>query len=88
MRETAEAMGVDVETEIVIARPRDEVAAYASDPDNATAWYRAIEAVDWETPPPLAMSPGSSVDRGVANAAPQETGYLSIVAADRSRTCR
>jgi len=55
MRETAEPMGVDIETEIVIARPRDEVAAYASDPDNATAWYRAIEAVDWETPPPLAV---------------------------------
>lgn len=48
-------MPVDVQTEIVIERPRAEVAVYACDPDNATTWYENIDAVDWETPPPLAV---------------------------------
>jgi hypothetical protein len=48
-------MAVSVLTEIEIRRRRDEVAAYAADPDNATAWYRNIKTVEWRTPPPLAV---------------------------------
>ncbi len=48
-------MPVDVVTEIEIARPREEVAAYASDPGHATAWYKNIKSVEWETAPPVAV---------------------------------
>jgi hypothetical protein len=54
-RTYGQAMPVDVVTEIEIGRPRGEVAAYACDPDNATDWYRNIEAVKWKSPPPLAV---------------------------------
>ena len=48
-------MRVDVRTSIEIDRPRPEVAAYASDPDNATAWYRNITAIEWKSPKPAVV---------------------------------
>lgn len=53
-------MPVEVQTEVEIARPRGEVAAYASDPDNATAWYENIKSVEWKSPKPLSV--GSRID--------------------------
>jgi hypothetical protein len=46
---------VDVQTEIEIERPRHRVASFASDPDNATAWYANIKGVEWQTPQPIAV---------------------------------
>jgi hypothetical protein len=48
-------VSVDVVTAIEIARPRAEVAAFAVDPDNATAWYENIEAVEWQSSRPLGV---------------------------------
>ena len=53
-------MTVDVQTEVTIDRPVDVVAAYAGDPSNAPEWYVNIDAVDWQTEPPVAV--GSTMD--------------------------
>jgi uncharacterized membrane protein len=51
----SERIAVDVVTEIEIERPREEVAAFAADPGNATAWYKNIRSLEWENPPPAAV---------------------------------
>jgi hypothetical protein len=48
-------MTVDVETSIEIDVARDQVAAFASDPENAPRWYVNISSVVLETPPPVAV---------------------------------
>ncbi len=44
---------IDVTTQVEIARPRAEVAAYAVDPDHASEWTANLTSVQWRTPPPL-----------------------------------
>jgi len=46
-------MRVDVTTDVVIRCPREQVSAYAADPDNAPSWYVNIKTVDWKTARPL-----------------------------------
>ncbi len=48
-------MSVDVSTRIEMGVPRERVAAYAMDPENATSWYENIKSVKWQTPKPLTV---------------------------------
>lgn len=48
-------MAVDVFTQITITRPANEVAGYASNPDNAPTWYVNIKSAEWRNTPPLAI---------------------------------
>jgi len=48
-------VSVDVESSIEIDVPRDRVAAFAADPENAPRWYVNIRSVSWETPPPAVV---------------------------------
>ena len=53
--EQLRSVPVDVTTSVEIERPRDEVAAFATDPENATRWYKNIKSIQWKTPAPLAI---------------------------------
>ncbi len=44
---------VDIRTGIIIKKPIDIVAGYASNPDNAAEWYENIKSVEWKSPKPL-----------------------------------
>ena len=48
-------MAVDIETSVVIERPRAEVADFAANPSNAPSWYVNIKSVEWKTEPPLTV---------------------------------
>jgi hypothetical protein len=53
-------MPVDVLSEIEIRCPREVVASFAANPDNAPNWYANIRLVEWRTKPPLRV--GSQID--------------------------
>lgn len=44
---------VDVNVSAVIFCPRNKVADYAANPDNAPKWYVNIKSAEWKTPKPL-----------------------------------
>lgn len=46
-------MSLDVSSTVIVRRPRDAVAAFAADPDNAPLWYVNIKAVEWRSSRPL-----------------------------------
>ena len=54
-------MGVDISAEIFINNPRDEVAAFASDPDNDPTWIGGIVEAKTLTDPPFGV--GTKVAR-------------------------
>lgn len=47
------AMPVDIRTEIVINRPRDDVFEYSCNPDNVPIWYKNIKSVEWLSERPI-----------------------------------
>jgi len=48
-------MKVDIETSVIIDKPRGKVANFAANPSNAPRWYANIESVKWKTSQRLAL---------------------------------
>ena len=48
-------MPIDIQTQTLIARSPEAVAAYACDPDKAPEWYANIRTVEWVTEGPLQL---------------------------------
>ncbi len=69
-------MSIDVTVSIEIDRPREDVAAYACDPDNDTTWYVAIKEVKWLTDKPAGV--GTRVAR-VAHFLGKKLKYTYVV---------
>lgn len=46
---------VNVQTEILLSVPVEQVAAYVANPDNAPEWYVNIKSAEWKTPKPLVI---------------------------------
>ncbi len=57
-------MGVDISAEIVINKPRDEVAGFASDPENDSTWIGGIVEAKTVTDPRLLLARRWCVWRG------------------------
>ena len=52
---------MEVIVDIEIERPRQQVAAFASDPHNDTEWIVNIKEVEWKTEPPVQK--GTAISR-------------------------
>jgi uncharacterized protein YndB with AHSA1/START domain len=77
-------VSVDVRTEIDIARPVGEVAAYAVDPDRAPEWYANIESVEWKTePPPQVGSVVGFVARFLGRRLAYDYEFVELVPGER-----
>jgi uncharacterized membrane protein len=44
---------IEVKTETIISAPREFVAEYTADPDNAPEWYQNIKRSEWKSEKPL-----------------------------------
>jgi len=71
-------MAVDVETSIEIDCPRIVVAAFVSNPDNATRWYVNIKSIAWEARPPAVVGSHSRRSSSVVDSpTPMKSGRSS-----------
>jgi hypothetical protein len=82
---------VNVSTEIIINKPIEVVADYASNPDNAPEWYVNIRSAEWKTPKPLKVGSqvaflahflGRQLNYTAEGPFPMETTYTWIATAE------